>query len=109
MRDQNGKYYSVTGSSGYRWLESEMVRGTNEDYIDKSYYNALVDAAIDTISQYGDFEWFASDDPYISDKKPNEPYPPCGDKKYETCFDCPKFDSHECKIGYCLDNHIIQK
>lgn len=62
VRDQNGKYYNVTGSTGYRWLESELVRGTNEEYIDRSYYNALVDAAVETISQYGDFEWFVSED-----------------------------------------------
>ena len=61
VRDQNGKYYNVTGTTGYRWLESELVRGTNEEYVDRSYYNALVDAAVDTISQYGDFEWFVSD------------------------------------------------
>lgn len=62
VRDQNGKFYNVTGTTGYRWLESEMIRGTNEEYIDKSYYNTLVDAAVETISQYGDFEWFVSDD-----------------------------------------------
>ena len=62
VRDQNGKYYNVTGTTGYRWLESELVRGANEEYIDRSYYNALVDAAIETISQYGDFEWFVSED-----------------------------------------------
>ena len=62
VRDQNGKYYNVTGTTGYRWLESELVRGVNEEYIDKSYYNALVDAAVETISQYGDFEWFVSED-----------------------------------------------
>ena len=61
VRDQNGKYYNVAGTSGYRWLESELIRGTNEKYIDKSYYHALVDAAVETISQYGDFEWFVSD------------------------------------------------
>lgn len=61
VRDQNGKYYNVGGTSGYRWLESELVRGVNEEYIDRSYYNALVDAAVETISQYGDFEWFVSD------------------------------------------------
>ena len=60
MREKDGKYYSAGGSKGYRWLESEIVRGTNEEYIDKSYYNALVDAAVETISQYGDFEWFIS-------------------------------------------------
>ena len=62
VRDQNGKYYNVTGTTGYRWLESELVRGSNEEYIDRSYYNALVDAAVETISQYGDFEWFVSED-----------------------------------------------
>ena len=62
VRDQNGKYYNVTGTTGYRWLESEIVRGTNEEYIDRSYYNSLVDAAVETISQYGDFEWFVSED-----------------------------------------------
>ena len=62
VRDQNGKFYNVTGTTGYRWLESELVRGTNEEYIDRSYYNSLVDAAVETISQYGDFEWFVSDD-----------------------------------------------
>ena len=60
VRDQNGKMYNVAGSTGYRWMESELVRGMNEDCIDRSYYNALVDGAVDTISQYGDFEWFVS-------------------------------------------------
>ena len=62
VREKDGKYYAATGSKGYRWLESEIVRGTNEEYIDRSYYNELVDAAVDTISQYGDFEWFISGD-----------------------------------------------
>lgn len=62
VRDQDGKMYNVAGSTGYRWLESELVRGANEEYVDRSYYNALVDAAVETISQYGDFEWFVSED-----------------------------------------------
>ena len=62
VREKDGKYYAAGGSKGYRWLESEIVRGTNEDYVDRSYYNELVDAAVETISQYGDFEWFVSDD-----------------------------------------------
>ena len=35
-----------------------------ENDIDKSYYNKLVDDAVASISEYGDFEWFVSDDPY---------------------------------------------
>ena len=62
VRDQNEKYYNVVGTSGYRWLESELVRGVNEEYIDRSYYHSLVDKAVETISQYGDFEWFVSSD-----------------------------------------------
>lgn len=65
MREKDGKYYAATGSKGYRWKESEIVKelGLEED-IDRSYYDKLVDDAVDTISKYGDFEWFISDDPY---------------------------------------------
>lgn len=62
----NTTYPSATGAKGYRWLESEMVRELHkEDQIDRRYYDNLADAAKDAISQYGDFEWFVSDDPYI--------------------------------------------
>ena len=108
VREKDGKYYAATGSKGYRWLESEMVRGTNEEYIDRSYYNALVDVAIETISQYGDFEWFVSDDPVQEEPRPKLK-PPCGDNKYATCFDCPKFDNDECKMGYNLSGYLIKK
>lgn len=61
-KEGNTKFSSATGAKGYRWLESEMVKELGkENDIDRSYYNKLVDDAVDTISQYGDFEWFASD------------------------------------------------
>lgn len=92
MREQNGKYYAASGTKGFRWLESEMifkpteetktiideVTGEEKDIakkeaiegnaniIDRSYYNKLVDDAVEAISNYGDFEWFVSDDPYVS-------------------------------------------
>lgn len=66
MREKDGKYSFATGSKGYRWLESEMVKELKrEKDIDRSYYNKLVDDAKDAISEHGDFEWFVSDDPYI--------------------------------------------
>lgn len=71
MREQNGKYYAATGTTGFRWLESEMMKAPgNEENIDRSYYRKLVDDAVETIGQYGDAEWFMSDDPYISKKDP---------------------------------------
>ena len=64
VRDQNGKYYAATGTTGYRWMEAEMVKELErEDDIDKSYYKKLIDDAVESISEYGDFEWFISDDP----------------------------------------------
>lgn len=90
-RVNDGKYNAAPGSTGYRWLESEViakkVEGTttvidentgetkeiakmelisgNDGLIDKSFYRKLVDDAIDTISKFGDYSWFVSDDPYV--------------------------------------------
>ena len=91
VRDQKGKFYAVTGTTGYRWLEAEvllkkseekveiidsdtgkkkeiagmeLITG-NEGIIDQSYYGNLVTDAVKSISEYGDFEWFVSDDPYV--------------------------------------------
>lgn len=70
-KDGNIKYDSATGAKGYRWLESETVKALEKfDDIDKSYYNKLVDDAVETISAYGDFEWFVSEDPYVADLPP---------------------------------------
>ena len=61
-------YAAATGSKGYRWLESEMVRTLEkQDDIDRSYYDSMVDAAAHDISQYGDLTWFVSDDPSEED------------------------------------------
>ena len=62
-------YAAATGSKGYRWLESEMVRELKKEAdIDRSYYDRMVDEAVKDISKFGDFEWFVSDDPYIGPK-----------------------------------------
>ena len=61
------EYASATGAKGYRWMESEMVKQLGKEAdIDKSYYEVMVSDAVETISKYGDIEWFRSDDPYIS-------------------------------------------
>ena len=76
-REKDGKYYAATGSKGYRWLESETVRTLKKEKdIDESYYISLVDDAVATISQYGDFEQFVSESPLnISTKKDLEAIP----------------------------------
>lgn len=115
LREKDGKYSAATGSKGYRWLESEMVRELNkQEHIDRSYYDKMVDDAVTTISKYGDFEWFVSDDPYIQKKEVKDVPPwlmPCGDERYSTCFDCPNFNSDmfhlDCGLGYDLPEIIL--
>lgn len=64
-------YAAATGSKGYRWLESEMVRQLEkQNDIDRSYYNNMVDEAVKSLSKYGDFERFVADEPYVSDNTP---------------------------------------
>ena len=69
-KDGSQKFGAVTGTKRpgkgddvFKWMEAEMVLKLRlQDQIDKSYYNILVDDAVETISQYGDFEQFVFDD-----------------------------------------------
>lgn len=87
MREKGGKYYAATGSKGYRWLESEMVRELEkEDDIDRAYYNKMVDEAVDTIAKYGDFERFVSDEPYVKKEQDIPPWElQCGNRDCVGC------------------------
>lgn len=107
--DGNIKYSSATGAKGYRWLESEMVKilGKQDD-IDISYYNKLVDDAVTAISQYGDFEWFVSDD--SGSELPGLPpwLMPCG---RESCIGCQHFQNDQyhfdCALGHDISDLAI--
>ena len=64
-RVNEGKHYAAPGSIGYRWMEADNVESNKlESQIDNTYFIKMVDDAKDAISQYGDFEWFVSDEPY---------------------------------------------
>lgn len=64
VKTKGEKYDGVTGTVGYRWLESESIRARcldhPENIVDKSYYISQVDDAIAAINKYGDFEQFVS-------------------------------------------------
>lgn len=108
-KEGNVKYTSATGAKGYRWMESEMARDLNKP-IDHSYYNKLVDDAVDTISKYGDYEWFVSGDPLKPIKEP--PWiRECG---RDSCVGCPQFretkDGIACITGFDIsDLKILNK
>ena len=114
-KDGNLKYHAATGSKGYRWLESEMVRELNkQDDIDRSYYDKLVDDAVDTMSKYGDFEWFVSDEPMVNPEDPPlDKLPWLLDCGRETCEGCPHFTNDEfhmdCRLGYEITEFSISK
>lgn len=113
-KDGNIKYASATGAKGYRWLEAEMVANLGkENDIDREYYRKLVDDAIAAISEYGDFEQFASDDPVPDGYPVMLPWSmPCGDEKVNDCFDCPHFHNDpyhmDCNLGYDISDVVIK-
>lgn len=127
VREKDGKFYAATGSKGYRWREGETLKNSDRmNMIDMSYFEALALAAKEAISKYEDFDIFVSEsEPPNVDvdllaeekaKQTGEPdipawLPPCGDGKYENCYDCPFFNVEkippECRKGYDLTRHFI--
>lgn len=69
-RVKDGKPFAASGSSGYRWLETEFVRDTyGEEAIDMTFYDDLATKAKEDISQYGDFDLFVNSKPKINEQK----------------------------------------
>ena len=62
-REKDGKYNAATGTKGFRWVESEVLRARKDwlDIVDDSYYRIQVDEAVKDISEFGDFEWFTAE------------------------------------------------
>lgn len=70
LREKEGKYSSATGAKDWRWLEAEVVKELGlEHAIDMAYFKILADNAVKHISEFGDFNWFVSQD---DDKAPWE-------------------------------------
>lgn len=113
-RKHEDKYFAPPGTLKdpkkkipYRWLEAELVKELGkEDDIDLTFYNKLVDEAVDAISEYGDFEMFVSDDPVteiIIDEPPWKMA--CGK---DSCVGCPNFiyspTDMKCKLGHDISD-----
>ena len=106
MREKDGKFHAATGTKGYRWKESEIVKGLQlEDQIDRGYFDSLCNDAKAAIEQYEDFEKFVNSEDDIP------PWAnPCGDTQYPTCIDCPHWylNGGNCEKGYA-DNIVKER
>jgi len=125
LREKDGKYSSVAGGKGYRWLESELVKESNrETDVDMKYYDDMAAEAMSAIEKFGSFERFIDTSRPYEDDRPKAkavdiysedetedddppwsdlpPIVPCGDGKYNTCMECPNCSGDICKAGYSL-------
>lgn len=60
-RVKDGKFYAVTGTKGYLWMEAEMVKTLGDKVkIDMSYFEKLITDAEKTIGKFGDLGWFTN-------------------------------------------------
>ena len=103
--ESDGRLSYASGTKGYRFLESEIVRDTDtEQYIDYSYFDKLVDEAIDDISKFGDYYWF------VDDKKDIPWIMPCGDSLMDSCMNCPHFKKNHnlCDLGFDISDILVK-
>lgn len=54
-RVKDDKYYAVTGTKGYRWVEAEVAKAAGLE-VDMAYFDKLKEDAVKTIENYGSFE-----------------------------------------------------
>jgi hypothetical protein len=59
-RVKDEKYYAVTGTKGYKWIEAEIAQSMPDLKIDMSYFEKLKVDAIKTIEGFGSFQEFVS-------------------------------------------------
>lgn len=62
LRKKNDKYYAVTGTKGWRWLQAQAVLDLKkENDIDYRYFNKLVNDAIKHIEEFVPFDVLTKD------------------------------------------------
>jgi hypothetical protein len=55
-RVKDDKYYAVTGTKGYKWIDAEIAKSIPNLEIDMSYFEKLRADAIKTIEEFGSFQ-----------------------------------------------------
>lgn len=57
-RVKDERFYAVTGTKGYRWIDADIAKTISNLDIDMSYFDKLKDEAVKTIEKFGSFEEF---------------------------------------------------
>jgi energy-coupling factor transporter ATP-binding protein EcfA2 len=63
-RVKDDRYYAVSGTKGYKWIDAEIAKTMTDLKIDMSYFEKLKDEAIKTIEQFGSFLDFVDPIPF---------------------------------------------
>lgn len=63
-RVKDDKYYAVSGTKGYKWIDAEIAKTMPDLKIDLSYFENLKNEAIKTIEQFGSFDEFVNWAPF---------------------------------------------
>lgn len=62
LREKDGKFYAATGSKGYYWMESEMVKGLQkENDVDISFFEKLATQAKKEINKHVNYDEFVKE------------------------------------------------
>jgi energy-coupling factor transporter ATP-binding protein EcfA2 len=59
-RVKDDKYYAVTGTKGYKWMDAEIAKSIPDLKIDMRYFEKLANDAKKTIEAFGSFEEFVN-------------------------------------------------
>lgn len=59
-RVKDERFYAVTGTKGYRWIDADIAKTMPDLKIDMSYFEKLKEEAIKTIEKFGSFKEFVS-------------------------------------------------
>jgi energy-coupling factor transporter ATP-binding protein EcfA2 len=63
-RVQDDRYFAVTGTKGYKWIDAEIAKTMPDLKIDMSYFERLKDEAVKTIEKFGSFVDFVDPVPF---------------------------------------------
>jgi hypothetical protein len=59
-RFKDDRFFAVSGTKGYQWIEREIAENRDNIDIDLSYFESFKEEAIEVIQQYTDFQSFVS-------------------------------------------------